>query len=87
MLIEEFHKLIKDYDVIITPSFGGTQMLTTNLTGQPIISLPNGFADDGTPRSISFLGNLYDEHKILALAKAYQEVTDFEDLHPPMFKQ
>ncbi|MBK8505207.1 MAG: amidase [Saprospiraceae bacterium] len=85
MLIEEFHQLIKEYDVIITPSFAGTQMLTTNLTGQPIISLPNGFSDDGTPRSISFLGNLYDEHKILALAKAYQEATEFEDRHPPLF--
>jgi Asp-tRNA(Asn)/Glu-tRNA(Gln) amidotransferase A subunit family amidase len=85
MLIEEFHQLIKEYDVIITPSFAGTQLLTTNLTGQPVLSLPNGFATDGTPRSITFLGNLYEEHKILALAKAYQKATDFEDRHPPLF--
>ena len=87
LLIEEFHQLIKDYDVIITPSFAGTQLQTTNLTGQPVISLPHGFADDGTPRSISFLGNLFDEHKILTLARAYQEVTDFDDRHPPKFSK
>ena len=49
MLIEEFHQLIKEYDVIITPSFSGTQLLTTNLTGQPVLSLPNGFADRWDP--------------------------------------
>jgi Asp-tRNA(Asn)/Glu-tRNA(Gln) amidotransferase A subunit family amidase len=85
LLIEEFHQLIKDYDVIITPTYGGTQLLTTNLTGQPVISLPHGFAEDGTPQSITFLGNLYDEHKILALAKAWQEATPHEDRHPPAF--
>ncbi len=85
LLIEEFHQLIKDYDVIITPTYGGTQLLTTNLTGQPVISLPHGFAEDGTPQSITFLGNLYDEHKILALAKAWQEITPHEDRHPPAF--
>jgi Asp-tRNA(Asn)/Glu-tRNA(Gln) amidotransferase A subunit family amidase len=86
LLIEEFHNLIKKYDVIITPTFEGTQLLTTNLTGQPVITLPHGFAEDGTPRSITFLGNLYDEHKILALAKAFQEVTMHNKLHPPGFQ-
>jgi Asp-tRNA(Asn)/Glu-tRNA(Gln) amidotransferase A subunit family amidase len=85
LLIEEFHQLIKDFDVIITPTFEGTQMLTTNLTGQPVITLPHGFAEDGTPRSITFLGNLYEEHKILALAKAFQNATTFHEVHPPGF--
>ncbi len=87
LLLNDLHKLIKDYDVIITPTFEGTQMLATNLTGHPAISIPHGFAEDGTPRSITFLGNLYEEHKILALAHAFQEHTEYENKHPEMFKK
>ena len=86
LLIDEFHQLISGFDVVITPTFEGTQLLTTNLTGQPVVTLPHGYAEDGTPRSITFLANLFDEHKILALARAFQEATDFEDKHPPLFQ-
>ncbi|NND33975.1 MAG: amidase [Saprospiraceae bacterium] len=87
LLMDEFHKLISGYDVIVTPTFEGTQILTTNLTGQPVVTLPHGFAEDGTPRSITFLGNLFEEHKILALAQAFQLATDFEDRHPLPFRE
>ncbi len=86
MLIEEMHALMADYDVIVTPSFGGTQLLTTNLTGQPVVSLPNGFDEAGRPTSITFLGNLFDEGKILSLAEAYQAYTQHDDLRPPHFR-
>jgi Asp-tRNA(Asn)/Glu-tRNA(Gln) amidotransferase A subunit family amidase len=36
----------------------------------------------GTPPSLTFLGNLYGEAKLLALARAYQEATGFHLLHP-----
>ena len=86
LLMEEFHNIIKDYDVIVTPTFGGSQLLITNLTGQPVISVPNGFDEDNHPTSISFLGNLFDEASILAMAEAYQAATDFDEQHPPLFK-
>ena len=73
MLIEEMHALIKDYDVIISPTFGGRQMLITNLTGHPALSLPNGFDKKGRPTSITLVGNYFGEGKILALAEAYQQ--------------
>jgi Asp-tRNA(Asn)/Glu-tRNA(Gln) amidotransferase A subunit family amidase len=38
----------------------------------------------GTPVSLTFLGNLYGEAKMLALAKAYQDATDFHLKHPPL---
>jgi len=31
------------------------------------------------------VGNLYDEASILALAKKFQDATDFEDARPPIF--
>ncbi|MGE5321896.1 MAG: amidase [Actinomycetota bacterium] len=36
----------------------------------------------GTPVSLTFLGNLYGEARMLALAKAYQDDTDFHLKHP-----
>jgi len=36
----------------------------------------------GTPASLTFLGNLYGEAKLLAFARAYQEATDFHRKHP-----
>ncbi len=84
-LIEEYHKATHDFDVIITPSFGGTQLLTTNLTGHPCVVVPNGFNTSNSPTSISFLGKLYGEAAPLLLARAYQEATEWEDLQPPLF--
>jgi Asp-tRNA(Asn)/Glu-tRNA(Gln) amidotransferase A subunit family amidase len=85
-LIEEYHKATKDFDVIISPSFGGTQLLTTNLTGHPCVVVPNGFNNSGSPTSISFSGKLYGEAAPLLLARAYQEATEWEDKQPPLFQ-
>lgn len=84
-LIEKVNRLMKDYDVIVTPSFGGSQLLTTNLTGHPCVVLKNGYNNQGSPTSISFIGNLFDEATILSVARAYQEATDFDEQHPPKF--
>jgi len=84
-LVMKVNALMKDYDVIVTPSFGGSQLLTTNLTGHPCVVLKNGYDGRGRPTSISFIGNLFDEATILAVARAYQEATDFDEQHPPMF--
>ncbi|MBX2969111.1 MAG: amidase [Cyclobacteriaceae bacterium] len=85
-LIEDYHKATKDFDVIISPSFGGTQLLTTNLTGHPCVVVPNGFNNSASPTSISFLGKLYGEAAPLLLARAYQEATEWEDKQPPLFQ-
>ncbi|MBS1545018.1 MAG: amidase [Bacteroidetes bacterium] len=85
-LVQEFHRLIKDYDVIISPSFGGNQLLVTNLTGTPCLVMPDGYNDQRTPTSISLLGKLYGEAPLIALARAYQEATAWEDNIPPLFK-
>ena len=38
----------------------------------------------GTPVSLTFLGNLYGEAKLLAFARAYQEATGFHLQHPAL---
>lgn len=85
LMIQEWSKLFTTYDVIITPTFGGPQLLATNLTGHPVVIVPNGFKENGSPASISILGRLFDEGTILALAKAYQDATGFDEQHPPLF--
>jgi Asp-tRNA(Asn)/Glu-tRNA(Gln) amidotransferase A subunit family amidase len=71
-------------DVFVTPSFGGDVLLLTNLTGHPAVVVPDGFNDKGTPTSISFIGNLYGEARVLRLAQAYQEATGFHLRHPDL---
>ena len=87
LMIQEWAKLFEEYDVIITPTFGGPQLLATNLTGHPVVIIPNGFKESGSPASISILGRLFDEGTILSLAKAYQDATSFDEQHPPLFSK
>jgi Asp-tRNA(Asn)/Glu-tRNA(Gln) amidotransferase A subunit family amidase len=87
LLIQQMHEVMQDFDVIVCPSFGGTQLLATNLTGHPCLVVPNGYQDveGGFPASISFIANLYEEASLISVGKAYQEATDFEDRVPKLF--
>ncbi len=85
LLIKEMHALMKEYDVIVTPSFAGQQLQITNLTGHPALCLPNGFAENGSPTSITLLANLFEEEKLIMLGRLIQEQTDWQAKRPPMF--
>ncbi|MEJ0035977.1 MAG: amidase [Gammaproteobacteria bacterium] len=56
-----------------------------NLACYPGLALPNGFAASGAPTSVLFMAQPYGEAKLLALAKAYQDATDFHLAQPPEF--
>ncbi len=84
LLIEEMAKLMNEIDVYVAPSVEGNNLLLTNLTGHPCVVVPNGFSKDGTPTSISFVGRLFDEGTMLAVAKRYQDATDFHLKHPAL---
>ncbi|PZX46920.1 amidase [Algoriphagus chordae] len=85
VLIEEMHEIMKDYDVIVTPSYGGQQLQITNLTGHPALCLPNGFNDSGSPTSITLLANLFEEEKLIMLGDLIQNNSDWQAKRPPMF--
>jgi Asp-tRNA(Asn)/Glu-tRNA(Gln) amidotransferase A subunit family amidase len=82
--IEAWDELMKKVDVIVTPTGAAnlSQLVATNLTGHPAVILPNGFRPDGTPVSLTFLGGLFEEGKLLAVANAYQKATGFHKVHP-----
>jgi Asp-tRNA(Asn)/Glu-tRNA(Gln) amidotransferase A subunit family amidase len=76
--------LMRKVDVIVTPTNAAnlSQLVATNLTGHPAVIVPNGYRDDGTPVSLTFLAGLFEEGKALAVARAYQEATGFHLKHP-----
>jgi Asp-tRNA(Asn)/Glu-tRNA(Gln) amidotransferase A subunit family amidase len=82
--IEAWDELMKKVDVIVTPTNAANlpQLVATNLTGHPAVILPNGFRPDGTPVSLTFLGGLFEEAKVMAVAHAYQQETGFHNVHP-----
>ncbi|HLP44776.1 MAG TPA: amidase, partial [Candidatus Kapabacteria bacterium] len=83
-LMQKMALLFKDIDVYIAPTFGGDNLLLTNLTGHPCVVTPNGFDEKNHPLSITFIGNLFDEVKTLVVAKAYQDATGFHLQHPKL---
>ena len=84
-LCAKVQDFMKNYDVVIVPSFAGNQLSITNLTGNPVVCMPMGFNQRILPVSITLIGNLYDEASILLAAKAFQDKTDHNKKHPPKF--
>ncbi len=84
-LCKKMNDFMKNFDVFIVPTFAGRQLAITNLTGHPVVCMPIGFNKNGSPVSITLIGNLYDEATILAAAKAFQDKTDFNKKHPEKF--
>jgi Asp-tRNA(Asn)/Glu-tRNA(Gln) amidotransferase A subunit family amidase len=83
LLIQEWYEKLKGLDIYMSPSFGSNLRLT-NLTGNPCVVLPNGFNKQGNPTSITFMGQLFGEGKILQAAGIYQAATDFHTKHPSL---
>jgi Asp-tRNA(Asn)/Glu-tRNA(Gln) amidotransferase A subunit family amidase len=63
--------------------FIGANLLLTNRTGHPVISLPNGFFE-GSPTSLQMTGKLFGEPELLLLAHAIQSRTDHHLKHPSL---
>ena len=88
LLMQKVNEVMNTIDVMICPTRGsGNQGAITNLTGHPVVCMPTGFDKrNNLPTSITLIGKLYDEATLLSAAKAYQDVTEWDDMHPPKFK-
>ena len=60
----------------------GRHFNMANIAGYPAISCPNGFAESGSPTAITFYGQPFRETEILALSKAWQDVSGIHLKHP-----
>jgi Asp-tRNA(Asn)/Glu-tRNA(Gln) amidotransferase A subunit family amidase len=55
-----------------------------NSTGQPAISIPNGFSKSGLPLALQIVGRPGDEAGIIALAAEFERARPWKDKHPPI---
>jgi len=95
LLMEEMARVMADIDVYIAPfdysdytpnPVASLNTSVTNLTGNPCVVVPHGFNEKGNPTSLTFIGKLFGEAEMLALARAYQNATDWHLKHPKLFQ-
>jgi Asp-tRNA(Asn)/Glu-tRNA(Gln) amidotransferase A subunit family amidase len=55
-----------------------------NVACYPALAVPNGFAESGSPGSITFHARPFGEAELLALAKAYQDASGFHLKRPTL---
>lgn len=53
-------------------------------TGQPAISVPCGFTQDGLPMGLQLMGSWFEEPLLLQVADAYEQATDWHQRRPPL---
>jgi Asp-tRNA(Asn)/Glu-tRNA(Gln) amidotransferase A subunit family amidase len=58
-----------------------------NLTGQPAISVPCGFGDDGLPVGLQIMARRFDEPTLLAAAAAFERLAPWANEIPPIARQ
>ncbi|MDX2474413.1 MAG: amidase family protein, partial [Candidatus Krumholzibacteria bacterium] len=78
-------RVFREVDVYVTPSLVGNSLVITNLTGHPQVVVPSGFLAENAPHSLSFVGRLYDEATVMAVAQAFEQATAWHKKHPPGF--
>jgi Asp-tRNA(Asn)/Glu-tRNA(Gln) amidotransferase A subunit family amidase len=83
LLVQEMEKLMSQWDVFVSPGLGSSSLLVSNLTGNPAICVPCGFAND-RPVSIMFTGGVYDEVSPMRVALAFERATQWHTMHPKM---
>jgi Asp-tRNA(Asn)/Glu-tRNA(Gln) amidotransferase A subunit family amidase len=94
LLMEGMARMTQDIDVYLVPFDYGdytpnpvanANTSVTNLTGHPCVIVPHGFNEKGNPTSLTFVGKLFGEAPMLALAMAYQNATEWHLKHPKQF--
>jgi amidase len=68
---------------------GGTRLIpflgTWNATGQPAVSVPAGFTEDGLPLAVQLVGRPHDEATLIALAAQIEAERPWAQDRPPGF--
>jgi aspartyl-tRNA(Asn)/glutamyl-tRNA(Gln) amidotransferase subunit A len=56
--------------------------LSTSLAGLPGMSVPAGFGEGNMPVGLQIIGNYFDEARLLQVAHAFQQATDWHLRRP-----
>jgi Asp-tRNA(Asn)/Glu-tRNA(Gln) amidotransferase A subunit family amidase len=93
LLMQEMDKLMAKIDVYLLPydyadytpnPVADRSTGITNLTGHPSVTLPHGFDEKGHPTGLTFIGKLFGEAQMLAMAKTYQDSAGWHLKHPKL---
>ncbi len=55
-----------------------------NVTGHPALAMCAGFSSTGLPLSVQFVGRYFDDAKVLRVAEAYEQATDWHKRRAPI---
>lgn len=55
-----------------------------NLTGQPAISVPCGFTDDGLPIGLQIIGRRFEDLLVMRAAAAFEQARPWAQVRPPV---
>src|SRR5256884_5367271 len=95
----EMEPLYGKFDAFVTAGMGEAPRLTDyrsvsfwqkpslltawNVTGQPVLMLPNGFRRNGLPLGMQIVGRPFGETTILPVGHAYERATEWHPRRPP----
>ena len=98
----EMEPLFAKFDAFVTAGMGEAPRLTDyrsvsfwqkpsvftawNVTGQPVLQLPNGFGKNGLPLGMQILGRPFGEATILRVGHAYEQATEWHTKRPQLVR-
>jgi aspartyl-tRNA(Asn)/glutamyl-tRNA(Gln) amidotransferase subunit A len=72
-----------DFDKVYPEISGGPGVIPAgNLAGQPALSVPNGFGENGLPTAFQFTGRAFSDERLVALGAAVQARTEWHRKRP-----
>jgi aspartyl-tRNA(Asn)/glutamyl-tRNA(Gln) amidotransferase subunit A len=101
-MMVEMEPLYARFDAFVTASLGEAPRLADyrsvsfwkdpslltawNVTGQPVLQLPNGFGRNGLPLGMQIMGLPFGEETILRVGHAYERATGWHTRRPPLVR-
>ncbi|HYE92320.1 MAG TPA: amidase [Terriglobales bacterium] len=99
-MVVEMEPLYAKFDAFVTASMGEAPKLADyrsvsfwekpslltawNVTGQPVLQLPNGFGKNGLPLGMQILGRPFEESTIIRIGDAYERATEWHTRRPKL---
>ena len=97
-MMVEMEPLYERFDAFVTAGMGEAPRLADyrsvsfwqkpslltawNVTGQPVLALPNGFGRNGLPLGMQIVGRPFEESTILKVGHAYERATEWHRRRP-----
>src|SRR5467141_2360823 len=101
-MMVEMEPLYEKFDAFVTAGMGEAPRLSDyrsvsfwqkpslltawNVTGQPVLALPNGFGRNGLPLGMQIVGRPFGEATILRVGHAYERATEWHTRHPQLVR-